>query len=120
MAASRLTCSFADRISDGGSTSKMTSTAEALARARAKQDAPYCKQPGDLGKAINDKNFIAACELGALPGGEVRAMELGGISVLLCRRQDRIFAVINKVQLRRGKLECGQVKRGGISCPVHG
>jgi 3-phenylpropionate/trans-cinnamate dioxygenase ferredoxin subunit len=69
---------------------------------------------------MTDKTFFAAARLEDLPPGAKIVVEVGGISVLLCNTNDRIFAVRNLCSHAYETLECGRIRNGWISCPVHG
>jgi 3-phenylpropionate/trans-cinnamate dioxygenase ferredoxin component len=73
-----------------------------------------------LGTTMSDTKFVVACQTSELDDGATKPVDLGGTPVLLCRTQDRIYAVINKCSHAEEKLECGRMRRGWIACPVHG
>lgn len=56
----------------------------------------------------------------ALPAGTKRAVEVDGVSVLVCNSNDRLYAVSNICSHAHEKLECGRMSRGWIGCPIHG
>jgi 3-phenylpropionate/trans-cinnamate dioxygenase ferredoxin subunit len=55
-----------------------------------------------------------------LPPGTKKAVDLNGVSVLVCHTNDRLYAVSNICSHAHEKLECGRMSRGWIGCPVHG
>lgn len=65
------------------------------------------------------KSFVAAASLADLPVGGTRVVDIGGRSILLCRPEDRIFAVINRCSHADEKLECGRIRSGWIACRKH-
>lgn len=65
-------------------------------------------------------NYIRVARLDEVPSGSTLAVDVEGKSVLLCHTKDRIFAVINECSHANEKLECGRMRSGWISCPVHG
>ena len=52
--------------------------------------------------------------------GAKKAYEVAGRSVLVCHAEGRWYAVSNLCSHAAEKLECGQMRRGWISCPAHG
>ncbi|QIG80776.1 Rieske (2Fe-2S) protein [Stakelama tenebrarum] len=61
----------------------------------------------------------------ALPASELepnskKPVEINGKSILLCHTNGTIHAVSNICSHADEKLECGLMRRGWISCPVHG
>jgi 3-phenylpropionate/trans-cinnamate dioxygenase ferredoxin component len=69
---------------------------------------------------MTDKQFVAAAKLGEVPAGSKKLVDLNGTEVLLCNTRDQIFAVRNQCSHAYEKLDCGRMKNGWISCPVHG
>lgn len=69
---------------------------------------------------MTEKTFVAAAKLEDVPPGTKIVVELNGISVILCNTKDRIFAVRNLCSHAYETLECGRMRNGWISCPVHG
>ena len=69
---------------------------------------------------MGEKTFIAAAKLDEVPAGTKKLVTLGGIEVLLCNSRDKLFAVRNLCSHAYEKLDCGRMKNGWISCPVHG
>jgi 3-phenylpropionate/trans-cinnamate dioxygenase ferredoxin component len=69
---------------------------------------------------MSEKTFIAAAKLDEVPAGSKKLVELNGTEVVLCNTKDRIFAVRNLCSHAYEKLDCGRMKNGWISCPVHG
>ncbi|TCM22286.1 3-phenylpropionate/trans-cinnamate dioxygenase ferredoxin subunit [Novosphingobium sp. PhB165] len=69
---------------------------------------------------MTEKTFVAAAKLEDVPAGSKLMVEVNGISVLLCNTKDRIFAVRNLCSHAYETLECGRMRNGWISCPVHG
>ena len=63
---------------------------------------------------------MRAARLEEVPNGSTRVVEIEGKSILLCHTKDSIFAVINECSHANEKLECGRMRSGWISCPVHG
>jgi 3-phenylpropionate/trans-cinnamate dioxygenase ferredoxin subunit len=69
---------------------------------------------------MSEKAFIAAAKREEVPAGTKKLVELNGTEVILCNTKDRIFAVKNLCSHAYEKLDCGRMKNGWISCPVHG
>ena len=69
---------------------------------------------------MSEKPFIAAAKLDEVPSGTKKLVTLNGIEVLLCNSKDTIYAVRNLCSHAYEKLDCGRMKNGWISCPVHG
>ena len=69
---------------------------------------------------MSEKTFVAAAKLDEVPPGTKKLVELAGIEVLLCNTRDKLFAVRNLCSHAYEKLDCGRMKNGWISCPVHG
>lgn len=69
---------------------------------------------------MSDKNFIAVATLDDLPTDTKKVVTVNGVPVLLCHSDDRVFAVRNECSHAHEALDCGRMKYGWISCPVHG
>ncbi|WP_404480888.1 Rieske (2Fe-2S) protein [Novosphingobium sp. BL-52-GroH] len=69
---------------------------------------------------MSEKAFVAVAKLEEVPAGGKKVVEVGGISVILVNAKERIFAVRNLCSHAYEALECGRVRAGWISCPVHG
>lgn len=67
-----------------------------------------------------ESTFVAAARLDEVPPGAVKAVEVGGRSILLCHHENRIYAIENRCSHAEQELECGRVRLGWISCPMHG
>jgi 3-phenylpropionate/trans-cinnamate dioxygenase ferredoxin component len=64
--------------------------------------------------------FARVLNVSELPPGTKKAVDVHGVSVLVCNTNDRLYAVSNICSHAREKLECGRMSRGWIGCPVHG
>ena len=64
--------------------------------------------------------FVAAAKLDELQPSRARAVEIGGRSVLLCLYEGRVYAIENRCSHAEQELECGRIRQGWISCPMHG
>lgn len=69
---------------------------------------------------MSEKTFVAVAKLEDVPDGGKFVVDVNGTSVLLVNTKDRIFAVRNLCSHAYETLECGRVRSGWISCPVHG
>lgn len=69
---------------------------------------------------MSEKTFIAVAKLEDLPAGGKLVVEVNGTSIVLVNTNDRIFAVRNLCSHAYEALDCGRVRNGWISCPVHG
>lgn len=56
----------------------------------------------------------------ALGDGDTHAAEVGGWPVLLGRDGGRVFALVNRCSHAGSPLEGGKLKRGTLTCPLHG
>lgn len=69
---------------------------------------------------MSDKTFVSVAKLDEVPAGSKKVVEANGNQILLCHTNDRVFAVRNLCSHAYETLECGRVRNGWISCPVHG
>lgn len=69
---------------------------------------------------MSEKTFVAAAKVDDVPAGTKIAVEVAGNQILLCHTADRIFAVRNLCSHAHEALDCGRMRAGWISCPVHG
>lgn len=65
-------------------------------------------------------SFVFAAKTGELGENENRAYELNGVSVLVCKTADGIFAVENRCTHQLQPLEGGRMRGCFIFCPLHG
>src|SRR6516165_1331626 len=75
---------------------------------------------GDMTADIMADAFTRVARASELANNSSRAVEVNGKSILICKSQDKISAIINKCSHAEEKLECGRIKNGWIACPVHG
>ncbi len=59
-------------------------------------------------------------ESGVLAEGQSRGFVIEGWPILLCLHQGTYTAILNRCSHADAKLEGGRLRRGGISCPLHG
>lgn len=69
---------------------------------------------------MSEKTFVAAATVDEVPAGTKIAKTVNGVELLLCHTADRIFAVRNLCSHAHEALDCGRMRGGWISCPVHG
>ncbi|MCJ8156079.1 non-heme iron oxygenase ferredoxin subunit [Sphingomonas sp. LaA6.9] len=69
---------------------------------------------------MSEQNFVAVARVEDVPPGTVKAVDVGGRSILLCNSKDRIFAVENQCSHAEEPLACGRIRNGWIACPAHG
>jgi len=69
---------------------------------------------------MSEKNFVAVAKVDEIPAGGKKVVEVDGTEVVVCNTKDRFFAVRNMCSHAHETLECGRVRNGWISCPVHG
>lgn len=69
---------------------------------------------------MSEKTFMAAAKVDELPAGTKIVAMVNGVELLLCHTNDRIFAVRNLCSHAHEALDCGRMRGGWISCPVHG
>lgn len=69
---------------------------------------------------MSEKTFVAVAKVDEVPAGEKKVVDVNGVSVILVHTKDKLFAVRNLCSHAYETLECGRVRAGWISCPVHG
>lgn len=69
---------------------------------------------------MSEKTFVAAAKVDDVPAGAKIVATVNGVELLLCHTADRIFAIRNMCSHAHETLECGRMRGGWISCPVHG
>jgi 3-phenylpropionate/trans-cinnamate dioxygenase ferredoxin subunit len=69
---------------------------------------------------MSEKTFVAVAKVDEVPPGEKKVVEVNGIGIILVHTKERLFAVRNLCSHAYETLECGRVRAGWISCPVHG
>lgn len=69
---------------------------------------------------MTEKSFVAVAKLEDVPAGTKKVVEANDVEIVLCHTADRFFAVENLCSHAHEKLDCGKMKNGWISCPVHG
>jgi 3-phenylpropionate/trans-cinnamate dioxygenase ferredoxin component len=69
---------------------------------------------------MSEPTFTPAAKLADLPSGTKQAVTVAGVPVLLCHTADKVFAVRNECSHAHEALDCGRMRGGWISCPVHG
>jgi 3-phenylpropionate/trans-cinnamate dioxygenase ferredoxin subunit len=69
---------------------------------------------------MSPESFTRVLKASELENNSSKAVEVNGKSILVCKSQDKLSAIINKCSHADEKLECGRIKNGWIACPVHG
>lgn len=69
---------------------------------------------------MSEKTFVAVIRLEDVPAGSKKVVQVNGNEILLCHTNDRVFAVRNLCSHAYEALDCGRMRNGWISCPVHG
>ena len=69
---------------------------------------------------MSEKNFVAVAKVDEIGPGEKKVVDVNGTQIIVCNSKDTIFAVRNLCSHAHETLECGRVRNGWISCPVHG
>lgn len=69
---------------------------------------------------MSEKSFVAVAKLDDLPAGTKIVSAANGVELVLCHTRDTIYAVENLCSHAHEKLDCGKMKNGWLSCPVHG
>jgi 3-phenylpropionate/trans-cinnamate dioxygenase ferredoxin component len=69
---------------------------------------------------VSEPSFLAVASLADLPPGGKKAVDVAGRSILLCRDEDRVFALENRCSHADQPLDCGRMRWGWIACPTHG
>lgn len=69
---------------------------------------------------MSEKTFVEVAKLDEVPAGGKKVVEVNGISIVLCNTKDKIYAAHNLCSHAHEALDCGRVRSGWISCPVHG
>jgi 3-phenylpropionate/trans-cinnamate dioxygenase ferredoxin subunit len=64
--------------------------------------------------------FHRVAPLSGLAAGSSLPVEVNGESILLCNSNGHIHAIENRCSHAGEKLDCGRIRHGWISCPVHG
>ena len=69
---------------------------------------------------MTEKTFHPAAKVDEVPPNTKKLVTLEGHEILLCNTKDRLFAVRNLCSHAYEPLDCGRMRSGWISCPVHG
>jgi 3-phenylpropionate/trans-cinnamate dioxygenase ferredoxin subunit len=70
--------------------------------------------------SMTSPSFTRVAKASELANNSSRAVEVNGRSILVCKSQEKISAIINQCTHAEEKLECGRIKNGWIACPAHG
>jgi len=69
---------------------------------------------------MSEKTFHPAATIDEVPPGQKKLVTVAGVEMLICNTKDRFFAVRNLCSHAHETLDCGRMRAGWISCPVHG
>lgn len=64
--------------------------------------------------------FLHVAPVADLPPGTTRAIQVHGLTILLCHHGNTIFAIENMCSHAQEPLTCGRFQNGWIACPAHG
>ena len=67
---------------------------------------------------MGEPTFVAA--LDDVPEGDNRAFDVNGVSILLCRTRNGLYAVANRCSHAGSELVSGIMKGSYLFCPSHG
>jgi nitrite reductase/ring-hydroxylating ferredoxin subunit/uncharacterized membrane protein len=66
------------------------------------------------------QDWTAVLADAAIGEGEMRAVDVDGVSILLARRGGEVFALSNTCVHRGGQLDQGELEGDCVKCPLHG
>ncbi len=69
---------------------------------------------------MSEKTFHPVAKVDEVPPGGKLVVTIDGTEMVLCHTRDRFFAVRNLCSHAHETLDCGRMKSGWISCPIHG
>jgi len=69
---------------------------------------------------MSEKTFHPAATVDEVPPGQKKLVTVAGVELLICNTKDQFFAVRNLCSHAHETLDCGRMRAGWISCPVHG
>jgi 3-phenylpropionate/trans-cinnamate dioxygenase ferredoxin component len=78
------------------------------------------RMAGRRRQVMTSGDFVAVARLDEVPLDGSKPVDVGGLSILLCNHEGRIYALENRCSHAEQPLECGRVKWGWIACPFHG
>ena len=64
--------------------------------------------------------FVEVCESDDVPPNSNKAFQIEDTSILICNADGEFYAVENCCTHQATPLEGGRIRRGHISCPLHG
>ncbi|MEP6867822.1 MAG: non-heme iron oxygenase ferredoxin subunit [Novosphingobium sp.] len=71
-------------------------------------------------RIVSDVTYTPVAAMADLPSGAKKLVMVGTTPVLLCHDGDQIYAISNHCSHAQEPLDCGRMRNGWISCPVHG
>lgn len=69
---------------------------------------------------MNQSDFQAVLSLGELPEGKMRACEIGGRRIVVCRTREGVFAVDDVCTHAYSRMSEGRLRGTRLICPLHG
>jgi nitrite reductase/ring-hydroxylating ferredoxin subunit len=69
---------------------------------------------------MSDSEFHAVLPANQLREGAMRACELGGREIVLCRTADGLYALDNICTHAEARMTEGRLRGGRVVCPLHG
>jgi len=69
---------------------------------------------------MSEKTFHPAARVDEVEPGQKKLVTVAGVEMLICNTKDQFFAVRNLCSHAHETLDCGRMRAGWISCPVHG
>lgn len=73
-----------------------------------------------VGPIMSIPEIISVMPLAGLPDGEMRAVSLLGMSLLICNADGQVYAIENRCSHSGARLDAGRLKGHEITCPLHG
>ena len=73
-----------------------------------------------LGCIESMEDYIPVLQLQSLAPNSSEVVTVDGCEVLLCHADGEVFAVENRCTHQQAPLAGGRIRRGPVSCPLHG
>ncbi|WP_435216726.1 Rieske (2Fe-2S) protein [Luminiphilus sp. nBUS_07] len=73
-----------------------------------------------LGCIESMEDYIPVLQLQSLAPNSSEVVTVDGCEVLLCHADGEVFAVENRCTHQQAPLAGGRIRRGHVSCPLHG
>jgi 3-phenylpropionate/trans-cinnamate dioxygenase ferredoxin subunit len=65
-------------------------------------------------------SLVVSLDVSDLAPGQMRAIEEGGVKILVCHAEDRFYAIENRCPHAAVRLDAGALRGCVLECPVHG